>query len=484
MKPPAVLTEKVPFATKLAFGAGDIGPAIVTIISGFFLLIFLTDIAGLSPAVAGTILLITKIWDAFNDPIVGALSDRVQTRWGRRRPWFLFGAIPFGIAFYLLFQVPPWGDAGKFWYYLGVSIALDTAYTIVNVPYTALTPELTNDYDERTSLNAYRFVFSIASALVAGVLHPLIVAGVVNGGGTQAQGYATSITIWAIAATLPFVWAFLGTYERHTVDPDDKGSFFGGLRATFSNRAFRYVVGIYLLSWLVVQTVSTIIPYYLLYWLRQPIAFQGLVILAVQGSALIWLLIWNRVSRRVGKQGVYYRGMGFWIAVLLALFLVQPSWPSWIVIVMGALAGVGVATAYLVPWSMLPDVIELDELETGQRREGIYYGFVVLLQKLGLALGLFVIGQALDWTGYINPQPGTETIVTQPPGTLFAIRLLIGPIPALILIAGVVLVRLYPITRERHEQTLAELARRRGSGAGDQGPVSSVRTWERPNVGT
>lgn len=461
MKPPADATsEHVPLITKLAFGMGDVGPAIVTIISSFFLLIFFTDVAGLSPAVAGTILLITKIWDAFNDPVIGSLSDRIHTRWGRRRPWFLFGAIPFGLCFWLLFQVPPLGPAGKFWYYLVVSLLLDTVYTVVNVPYTALTPELTRDYDERTSLNSYRFVFSIGGSLIAAVLHPTIVQRVVDSGGSVQQGYTTSLTIWAFATILPFFVAFWGTYERHTSASDETPPlpFGAALRATFANRAFRFVAGIYLLSWLVVQTVSTIIVYYLTYWLRRP-ELQAPVILAVQGSALIWLLIWTRVSRSVGKKGVYYRGMFFWIAVLALLFAVQPDWPSWIVVVLGLLAGVGVATAYLVPWAMLPDVIELDELETGQRREGMYYGLVVLLQKIGLALGLFAVGQMLQLTGY------NSALAEQPPAALLAIRLLIGPIPALVLIAGVVLVHFFPITREQHEQTLAELARRRALNA-------------------
>jgi GPH family glycoside/pentoside/hexuronide:cation symporter len=117
MKPPADATsEKVPLVTKFAFGAGDVGPATATAIMSFFMLYFFTDVARISPAIAGVILLINKIWDSVNDPIIGVLSDRVHTRWGRRRPWFLFGAIPFGITFVLLFLVPPFDSTGRFWY--------------------------------------------------------------------------------------------------------------------------------------------------------------------------------------------------------------------------------------------------------------------------------------------------------------------------------------------------------------------------------
>jgi glycoside/pentoside/hexuronide:cation symporter, GPH family len=462
MKQPALTSERVPLVTKLAFGSGDVGPAVATAIMSFFLLYFFTDVARISPALAGVILLINKIFDAINDPLVGMISDRVRTPWGRRRPWFLFGAIPFGLTFFLLFLVPNWGLTGLFVYYLVVSLMLDLAFTVVNVPYTALTAELTRDYDERTSLNSYRFAFSITAGLIAAFFHPIIVNAVRSGGGTEQTGYMISALVWAVVATLPFFFAFWGTYERHTTAEETPVSYADSLRLTFSNRAFRYVTGIYLLSWLCVQTVSTLVVYYLTYWLRRPDQVP-FVLLSVQGSSLLFLGVWTVLSRRIGKKGVYYYGMVWWILVSIALYFVQPTWPPAAIIVLGVLAGVGVATAYLVPWAMLPDVIELDELKTGRRREGAYYGFFVLLQKLGLALGLFLVSQALAISGYITPPVGTTTPIIQPDSALQAIRLMIGPVPAVILLAGIYLVYKFPITRENHEETLRELEDRRAA---------------------
>jgi GPH family glycoside/pentoside/hexuronide:cation symporter len=464
MKQPGQTSEKVPFISKLAFGSGDVGPAIATAIMSFFLLYFFTDVARIPPALAGVILLITKIFDAVNDPLVGMISDRVRTPWGRRRPWFLFGAIPFGITFFLLFLVPGWGQTGLFIYYLVVSLMLDLAFTVVNVPYTALTAELTRDYDERTRLNSYRFAFSITAGLLAAFFHPIIVNAVRAAGGTEQTGYMVSALVWAIVSTIPFFFAFWGTYERHTAEEEAPMPYLESLRMTFSNRAFRYVTSIYLLSWLVVQTVSTLVVYYLTYWLRRPEQVP-FVLLAVQGSSLIFLGVWTMLSRRIGKKGVYYSGMIWWILVSMALYFVQPGWPPVAIIILGVLAGVGVATAYLVPWAMLPDVIELDELKTGRRREGAYYGFFVLLQKLGLALGLFLVSQALAIAGYVTPPPGTTTPIVQPDSALQAIRLMIGPVPAVILIAGIFLVSKFPITKENHEETLRELEERRASAA-------------------
>src|SRR5512136_817638 len=189
--------EKLSPLTKLAFGVGDLGPAIVAAINGFFLNAFLLDVAGLRPAVAGTIFLVVKIWDAVNDPIMGALTDRTRTRWGRRRPWLLFAAIPFGVFFFLQWIVPPLDDFGKFWYYLLVALLLDMAYTAVNVPYAALTPELTHDYDERTSLSSYRFSFSILGGVLAAFLHTIIVGAVASArGGNIFLGYRVIAAIW------------------------------------------------------------------------------------------------------------------------------------------------------------------------------------------------------------------------------------------------------------------------------------------------
>lgn len=419
----------------------------------------MTDVAGLNPATAGTILLIGRVWDAVNDPIIGTISDRLNTRWGRRRPMFLFGALPLALSFVLLFIVPPFDASGKFWYYVVVSFFFDTFYTIVNTPYTALTPELTRDYNERTSLNSYRFAFSIVGSLVAVIGHQVITG---MYGADKQTGFFMSALILGVFSGLPYLFAFWGTYERPELrDPQEENiPFFEGLRLTFNNKAFLNVVGIYLMSWLTLQAVQTILAYYLIYWLRRE-SLQLPVILGVQVSAFVWLFIWSKVSNRIGKKKTYAIGMSVWIVVLLGLFSLPRDTSDGIVITLGALAGVGVAIAYLVPWAMLPDVIELDELKTGQRREGVYYGYFALLQKFGIAVGSWLIGQMLSVAGYITPPAGITTPITQPDAVLTAIRLLIGPIPAVILIAGIVLALKFPITKEQHEQTMAELAKRR-----------------------
>jgi GPH family glycoside/pentoside/hexuronide:cation symporter len=446
--------EKLSPLTKLAFGVGDLGPAIVAAINGFFLNAFLLDVAGLRPAVAGSIFLIVKIWDAVNDPIMGALTDRTRTRWGRRRPWLLFAAIPFGVFFFLQWIVPPLDDFGKFWYYLVVAVLLDAAYTAVNVPYAALTPELTHDYDERTSLSSYRFSFSILGGVMAAFLHTIIVGAFAS----IFTGYAVSAAIWAFFLIVPNFITFAFTRETHFKEERPQGpGFIEGLRVAFANRAFIYVTVLYMLSWLSIQFVQTNLILYVKYWIGAESQF-GTLVLAVQVSSFLFLLLWARVSQRIGKQSTYYIGMTFWIVVEVALFFVQPGQVP-LLFVLAILAGAGVSIGYLIPWSMLPDVIELDELQTGQRREGVFYGFFVFLQKFGISLGLALSNFALEAAGYINQVPGSEAPV-QPPSVLMALRIFVSLVPALILLTSFLVVRAYPITREKHAQMRLELARR------------------------
>jgi GPH family glycoside/pentoside/hexuronide:cation symporter len=167
------------------------------------------------------------------------------------------------------------------------------------------------------------------------------------------------------------------------------------------------------------------------------------------------LFVWSYISQRMGKKAVYFMGMSLWIIAQAGLFFLQPGQVG-LMYVLAVMAGFGVSTAYLIPWSMMPDVIELDELKTGQRREGIFYGFMVLLQKFGLALGLFLVGIALEWSGFKETIPG-QGIPEQPASALMAIRVAIGPLPTLCLIVGLVLAYFYPITREVHAEILLKL---------------------------
>ncbi|WP_373479410.1 MFS transporter [Geminocystis sp.] len=534
------LSEKLNLTTKLAFGAGDIGPALTANILVFFLMPFFTNVAGLSPAVAGSILFVGKIADAINDPLIGVFSDRTQTKWGRRIPWIIIAAIPFGVTFFLQWIVPNFSDNSSlnntllFIYYLIIGIVFNLFYTAVNLPYQALTPELTQNYNERTSLNSFRFSFSIGASILS-----LILAGAIFQvyQGNNQEKYLVLGIISTIFSTLPLFWCPLIVKERGyqpllnykqrkntayilitiatilvifglinlvnstsgedtfsaamyllvalfisiisisliiaktephllqelTINPDDNSSstipFFEQLKIVFQNKPFLYVVGIYLCSWLAVQLTASILLYFVVNWMGLPDAQFPRVAIAVQGTALIMLFVWQKISNKLDKKIVYFLGSTIWIIAQIGLFLVQPG-QTFLLYALAMLAGCGVSVAYLIPWSMIPDVIDLDELNTGERREGLFYGFMVLLQKFGLAFGLFLVGIALEASGFIKPIEG-EAIPIQPESALWAIRLVVAPLPAVILFAGIILAYFYPITREYYAEIRLKLDERK-----------------------
>ena len=528
MKVPA--PEPLHLTTRLAYGAGDFGPAITANILVFYLLFFLTDVAGLPAGLAGSVLMVGKIFDAINDPIVGLLSDRTRTPWGRRLPWIIAGALPFASVYLLQWWIPPWPVAGLFAYYLFIGIAFNLFFTIVNLPYTALTPELTQDYNERTRLNSVRFVFSIGGSILSLILYILITSAlpdqpkeqfwqlgemcavlalvtllwsalriqergqypflnpqqrrllswaVLLGGGCLAaiavargfnvvQGIDHWVFFNGLLAVLLFTWGY--TLQDVHVEPhlqvvksplateSETIPFARQLKIVFSNRAFLFVIGIYLCSWLAVQLTASIFVYYVVSWMRLSEQQSGTVALAVQGTALTLLFLWQALCQRLDKKVIYFIGMVIWIGAQGGLWLLQPG-QVWQMYCLAILAGCGVSVAYLIPWSMIPDVVDWDELQTGSRREGIFYAFMVLLQKIGLALGLFLVGITLEAAGFIARIPG-KPIPVQPDSALWAIRFAVAPLPAFFLVLGLVLVFFYPLTREVHGQIRSQLAER------------------------
>jgi GPH family glycoside/pentoside/hexuronide:cation symporter len=447
---------KLTFSEKLAYGAGDLGTSITTNLLSFFLLFFFTNVAGLDPALAGLVLLIGKIFDAINDPIIGVLSDRTKSKMGRRLPWMIYAAIPFGLSFLAQWLVPSTDKMVLFWYYAIVAIVFNTFFTAVNLPYTALTPEITQDYNERTSLNTFRFTFSIGGSILSLFIAQLIFAffkdperqvGGCNAGGMQ---YIVLGAVCAIISSISIYWCVLGikrraiASDRHrlhheSIDADtEELSFFEQLKIVFSNRPFLFVIGIYFCSWLSLQITASIIPYFVVNWMKMQESDFILVTIAVQGTALLMLPVWSAISKRFGKKAAYFMGSGIWIIAQAGLFFLQEGQVV-LLYILAVMAGCGVSTAYL---------------------EGIFYAFMVLLQKFGLAGGLFLLGIGLSWAKFQESVP-CQPLPTQPDSALFAIRVAIGPLPTIALIIGLGLAYFYPITREVHTEILMRLAERR-----------------------
>ncbi|MEL6528292.1 MAG: MFS transporter, partial [Chloroflexota bacterium] len=251
--------------------------------------------------------------------------------------------------------------------------------TAVNIPYTALIPSMTRDYDLRTQLNTFRFMFSIGGSIVAILLHPVLV----DMGGNAITGNALSAGVWAVVIIIATLSCFAGTFELPSDTPQNAESlnFFQRLRIVAQNRPYLIVTGIYLLSWLSLQIVQANLLLYTRYWLVAEDQFQIFVAL-LQIVAGVFLPIWAWGSTKIGKRGVYVAGATIWLISSIGIFFVQPGQVSFI-FAASVFSGMGLSVAYLIPWSMVPDTIEHNELETGERQEGVFYGMFVFLQKLG-----------------------------------------------------------------------------------------------------
>jgi glycoside/pentoside/hexuronide:cation symporter, GPH family len=445
--------SRLPLRTKLLFSTGDLSTSIPLAILMFFQLYFLTDVAGLRPDYAGWAIGASRLWDAVNDPLFGLLSDRIRTRWGRRRVLLLFGAVPLGGFFMLMWIVPA---LEPFWlavYYAITFILFDTAFTIVHVGYNSLTPEMTSDYDERSSLNGYRMVFSISGTLGAIVLATVL-------GWTISDQRLLYLILGiglGLVSIIPPLVVFSITRERPSQELPQPLPLREAFKQTLANRPFRMIMGLYLLSWTTASILAAVLVYFANYYLKVP-EQANYFVLTAQGSAILFIPLIVKISQRLDKRRAFMIGSLAWVIVLLGISAL-PSDQVGLAYLLAALAGFGIATAYVVPWSMVPDVVEYDEIRSGQRREGSYYAFASFFQKLATGVALWGMGQALALTGYITPVP-SGPLPVQPQAAVNAIRIFTGPIPAVLLFLAVIFAWKYPITRESHQSTLLELAER------------------------
>jgi len=429
--------------TKLLYGAGDIGFSLTSTILGVYFAIFLTDVVGLAPGIAAGSILAGRVWDFVNDPIIGHISDRTRTRWGRRRPFLLFGALPFALAFVMLWWRPPIEtQLGLAVYYGFAYLLFDTMATFAYMPYFALTPELTTDYDERTALTSYRMFFSIFGSLLAFTIPLMIIGGFRPG---NADRVLIMGVIFSGISMIPLLLTFAGTKEREHNMELSRPKLLPSLRAAFKNRPFVFGAVIFLFTWVCISILETTLLFFLKYIVQRE-AQSDILMGSIFVAAIIALPFWEYASRKWDKRRAYIVGVAFWAVVQIVLITLNPSTSMPVLFGLCILAGIGVGAAHVLPWSIIPDAIEWDEYETGQRHEGMFYSLVTLTQKIASAIAVPMVLLLLEFTGYV---PNAEI---QPASTMLGIRIAIGPIPAILLTAGILFALRYPLSRERHSE--------------------------------
>lgn len=448
--------QKLSRRTRWIYGSGDIGFSLTSTIIAAYFAIFLTDMVGIAPAIAAGAIFIGRTWDYINDPLVGYISDRTRTRWGRRRPFLLFGALPFGLVFMLMWWIPPIENPISLAVYYGILYAVfDTAFTFVTMPYFALTPELTSDYDERTDLTTTRMFFSILGSLLAFTIPLMIVDGFRP---ENASRVLLMGGIFGLAAALPLFGVFFGTHEREEFMEISQPSIWKSIKAAWTNRPFMFGLGIYLFTWVAVSIIETILLFYIKYVVeREP--QSDLIMATIFVVAIFTLPIWQWASRRYNKRLAYIVGIAFLAVVLLAMASLNPQVPLSILLALCALAGIGVAAAHVLTWAILPDAIEYGEWQTGERHEGMFYSLITLAQKIATSIAVPTALLVLDATGYV------ANSTTLPQSAINGIRIVAGPIPAVLMVGGIIFALVYPLGRENYNEIAQGLESRREAEA-------------------
>lgn len=444
-------TRRFSTGWKLLFSCGDLSVSVPSAIFMFFQLYFMTDVAGLRPDYAAWAIGVGRVWDAINDPWFGIIIDRIRSPFDRRRLVLLYGAVPLGISFALMWLVPPFSQLGLAVYYCLVYIIFNSAFTFVCTGFYAIVPELTSDYEERISINGYLMAYSIAGSLGAIIVVTVISWYVTN---PVALFTAMGVSLGALIILPPLLAVRLTRGILKGTSPEVL-SFGAAIRATLGNRPFRHLIGLYALSWTTAAVIAADLVYFANYYLKVPEQANYFVLVA-QGAALLFVPLWVWLSKRMDKGPVFIIGCFSWLVILLAISGVAPNQIA-LAYLLAALSGAGIANAYVLPWSMIPDVVDYDQLKTGQRREGSYYAFAAFFQKMATGAAIWLMGQALALAHYINPT-AADPVPVQPDQAVQAIRLFMGPVPAVLLLLSVLFAWRYPITREKLRQMSEQLA--------------------------
>lgn len=437
---------------KIVYGLGDHSINVALVALAMIFPFYLTEVVGMRVGLAGLVPLVGRVTDAISDVLMGRISDRTTWKAGRRRPYLLIGAVPFAVSFAALWAAPPIGSTAlQFAYYAGLYAVISLCMTVVAVPYQAILPELTDDYQERTSLATFRAVSSILGTLFTLVVfRPL------------AQALGGDARAWQIAGLVLAVWIVLPwypiwrvTWERGGVITKREGSTREYFALLFRNQSFRRLIALFTLGRIAIDLPLALFLHYFTYVIGRPEDFEivmGVFLVAVASAMPAWL----RFSRGRDKATVYRYGCVGWVFGLGCLFVVQPEWPFAVTLFATVLAGIGYSAADMIPWSMIADVADEDELASGERREGLYVGVFTFTRKIAGATGVAGAFLVLDLAGFRPGERNDEVVV-------WTLRAMTALVPSVFVVLSALVAGGYALGRIRHRAILEELESRRSA---------------------
>jgi len=440
---PAKPQDRVSLRAIAGFGAGSLGTGIYSSVPSVLLLFFMTDTLGIAPGLASLAVFLPKIWDVVTDPVMGLISDRTRSRWGRRRPYLLAGALLMTVTFIFLFSVPDFETPRESFFYVLIVFTLSaTAYTIYAVPYIAMPAEMSADHHQRTIIMSYRMTFAMAGILLGSALAPYVVAWA--GGGRD--GYAAMSYVVGGICAASMLTAFFATRDVPSTMPGAGTTppLAAQFRMLVRNRPFQILLAIYVTQLTAMGTFTAGIPYFAIHVLHRDTALIGTIFLVFLGTAILTMAVWTFGAKLMGKRASFMVASLVYGLGTLSLFLTPAEGDLTFFWLQMAILGFGFAGMQMLPFSMLTDAIRLDNLRTRVFREGVFTGIWTASEKLGLAVGPLIAGLVLGASGF--RESTAEAIAAQPASAIEGIRMLIALIPALSIIASIALIRIYPIT--------------------------------------
>ena len=433
---------------RIGYGIGDLGCNLVFSTMASYLMVFYTDVFGITAAAAGTMMLVTKFIDAFTDTGMGLLVDRTHTRWGQGRPYFLIGAVPFAIFTFLTFYIPGFGSSGKLiWAYVTYCL-LCTAYTVVNIPLNTIVPRLTSDVHERDVLVSTRMVCAmVGTAIVMSITEPLVR---MFGQGNEARGYLTTMTIYGIAAMLIFFVTFASTKE---VVPPTVNQAHSSLKEDFKGLTAQawilFLLNLFYFSLYVVRNTTVI--YYFKYNLNRT---EWLSLVGILGilSGLPMLLLLPILEKKYSKRSLMFFSVVLYIVGDLLIYIGRNQ--AACLLTGLVITGLGIYGIFGITFAMQPDVIDYSEYKKNASVAGLIAAFQGFFVKGGMGLTSFVIGAFLKNGGYVAN-------ADQTPKALSYIEICFIWIPIVLCVLIAVLTYFYKLDRLRGEMTTELEARRK-----------------------
>lgn len=419
---------RLPIGICLGFSVGTVGVSIMLNAVTSFYPAFMSTVLGQSPEIAGYLLMISKLADAVIDVVVGSMSDNARTRWGRRKPFLLAGALLSVVAFLMLFAPPVMGQGALMVWMIAALLIYSTAYSLFNVPYMALPSELTDGFHERTRLISFRTVFvSIGQVLaLAGT------AALVQSGGGGRDGYATMGLVMALIIGGAMTATALSIPVRHAPEGMKRAAThfptMAQLRAIARNRPFMMLLGAKVFQFLSFASVASTMLLFMLNVVG--IGYDGQIILAMTQNlaTAISMPLWVWAGKQIGKRRTYLVGLLLFCAAALSWLLADQSIGTVGIVARGLVSGLGSGALILMSISMLGDTQAYDRFLTGEAREGLLSSAIAVVEKVSFAFGVAVLGIFLRWLDYVPTTGGA--IIEQPPSAILALKLGFAVIPA------------------------------------------------------